>query len=275
VAVSLPASAGQTVDAQVSLDTRSLVEAAVQHMTLASESRTRFTNFEFAHYMDFDSAGRKFIDHTVLFEQTWINDIHYDHLVEYNGKPLTGEALEAEDKRYDDAIAHRGEYGLKEHSGGRLLAPRGISVRNILTPDYVLRETGRKKSREGELRIVEASLTGRTPPDALCPWKYTLRILESPPTLMYYRVDSKNDPSKQCHDAMEEVTNEIVEGYPMVSHSHLVAFVPNPSGYVRDEAEYTYTKYRRFTVSIKLKFNGATIDAAPAGVPPSMLPPNK
>jgi hypothetical protein len=275
LASSPSSSAGQAVDRQAPLDIRSLVEAAVQNVTSASETHTRFTNFELAHFMYFDSAGKKYGDRTDLFEQTWINDIHYDRLVELDGKPLTGRALEAERKRYDDAIAQRGQYGLKEHSGGRVLSTDGVDFRNALKLEYALREVGRKKSAEGEFRVVEASLIGKAPPDAKCPWKYTLWILESPPRLMYYRADAKDSKSKQCRNAMGEVTYQVVEGYPVVSHDRTVTFVPDPSGYIRAEADYTYTKYRLFTTSMILKFDGAMIDPGPVSPPPSKLPPNQ
>ena len=80
------------------------LRVAVSKLDKATQSKTRFTYLDLHHTLNFNEKGKKTADITQLFEVTYIGDVQYSRLLENEGKPLTGKALEAEQKRYDDAV---------------------------------------------------------------------------------------------------------------------------------------------------------------------------
>jgi hypothetical protein len=83
------------------------LRTALDKLSKAKESKTRFTYLDLNHTQNFNEKGKKTADFTQLFEVTYIADLQYSRLLEMDGKPLTGKALDAEQKRYDDAVRDR------------------------------------------------------------------------------------------------------------------------------------------------------------------------
>jgi len=68
---------------------------------------TRFTYLLRDHTKNFNQKGKKIHEVTRRYEVIYIADLLYQHLLEINGKPLAGQDLADEQKRYEDAVRER------------------------------------------------------------------------------------------------------------------------------------------------------------------------
>jgi len=59
------------------------------------------------HSQNFNQKGNVLREITRRYEVIYIADLSYQHLLEINGKPLGGQDLADEQKRYEDAVRER------------------------------------------------------------------------------------------------------------------------------------------------------------------------
>jgi hypothetical protein len=83
------------------------LRAAIEKGRSADSGKTRFTYEVLEHSQNFNQKGKIISDVTRRYEVIYIADLLYQHLLEVNGKPLAGQALADEQKRYDDAVRER------------------------------------------------------------------------------------------------------------------------------------------------------------------------
>ena len=125
-----------------SRDPSTLVKAALHRMEQADDAKTLYTRFDLEHTVNHNKKGKLTSQYTALYEDTWINDLPYKRLVEWNGKPLTGADLAAEQARYDKAVADRQKLDLASRAVlmHQKLTNTIIRLNKITTPDYRLVE---------------------------------------------------------------------------------------------------------------------------------------
>ena len=112
-----------------------LLRVAVDKYETAKESKTRFTYLELIHTKNFNEKGKQTVNYSELFDVTYIADLEYSRLVKVNGKPLSGKALEDEQKQYDDAVRERSALDGRARAKiqhRRLLDAR-MNLRDLLT----------------------------------------------------------------------------------------------------------------------------------------------
>ena len=251
----------QLADGSAPVATHALVQAALNRLNAAETEHARFTDFQLHHVINFNASGYKVYDNTQLYEETWINNLPYHRLVENNGKPLTGAALQTEQNRYNDAIVNRQPLGNSQRilDDGLKLASIGTNILDVLKPEYNLIEVNRIKSPHGDLRVIVAVLVNPVTSASACPWRYTMWISESSPTLFRYRADVPVNGSESCRDAFDDRSFDIVYGYPELIHRHDSIFVLTSAGFNQIEDDRVYTKYRRFTATVTMR-PGAEVD---------------
>jgi len=104
---------------QTDQDPTPLLRAAIERNRAAESSKTRFTYDLLEHSQNFNQKGKMIYEVTRRYEVIYIADLLYQHLLEINGKPLAGQDLAAEQKRYDDAVRER--TALDEAARARLM----------------------------------------------------------------------------------------------------------------------------------------------------------
>jgi hypothetical protein len=247
-------------------DPRQLAEAAMARYKAEAASKTRFTDFALIHTLNFNDTGKKTFDILELFEETWINNLPYNRLVEFNGKPLKGKQLRQEQERYDQAVANRQPLGDEERAHLLKLYPVYMDAepQKALGPGYILREVRQEDSPHGLLHIIEA--ISNQPMFDKCRWRYLLSISDRTPTLFAFRadVDDQTHPSNMCKDSFGEASWELVDGIPKISHYHDHFFLMARQKRLTIDGEGTFTRYRRFTTQVTI---------GPATVIPSDAPP--
>jgi len=157
----------------VSLSPRALVEKATA-LREDTSSRTRYTYFKLSHlknsYKEHVYFGKRlFVDITTLYEYTWIGDLAYGRVVVVQGKPLTGDALVAEQARYDQAVADHS--GLGEAARAKIdhltMIGNDFKLKDLLTPAYTLTELRQEQIAGTLTHVIDCVPTPST--DALHP----------------------------------------------------------------------------------------------------------
>lgn len=92
---------------QTDQDPTLLLRAAIDKNRAADSGKTRFTYDLLQHSRNFNQKGKLIYEVTRRYEVIYIADLLYQHLLEINGKPLEGQDLADEQKRYDDAVRER------------------------------------------------------------------------------------------------------------------------------------------------------------------------
>jgi|GEM_PF-1685706 len=244
---------------------RQLAEAAIARYEDSEDSTTHFTRFNLQHTLNFDEKGKKTYEALALYEETWINDLPYERLVELGGKPLTGKMLREEQARYDEAIANHQPLGDEERA--RLLnsdpSPADTRPEKAIGPGFTLRELRQEDSPHGLLHVIEA-----TSADFVferCHWRYRLWVSDQTPTLFRYRadVDDQTSPSDMCKGAFEEASWDLVDGIPKMTYFRSHIFVLQGRTRLTVDGDDTYTRYRRFTTRVTIGPASAIPDPQP------------
>jgi len=97
---------GPFLFSQTDPDATPILRAAIEKIP-PDNVKMRFTYFMREHSQNFNQEGKLISEITRLYEVIYIADLEYQRLVEVNGKPLAGQALADEQKRYDDAVRER------------------------------------------------------------------------------------------------------------------------------------------------------------------------
>jgi len=244
---------------------RQLAETAIDRYQASEDSKTRFTSFSLQHTLNFDEKGKKTYEVLALYEETWINDLPYERLVEFGGKPLNGKKLREEQERYNQAVANHTALDYEERA--RLLNSTTYSSNsgpeNAIGPRFTLRELRQEDSPHGLLHVIEA-----TSPDFVferCHWRYRLWISDQTPTLFRYRadVDDQTNPSDMCKGVFDEASWDLVDGIPKIVRFRSHAFVLSGNTRLTVDGDNTFTRYRRFTTQVTL----SPASAVPADPP--------
>jgi hypothetical protein len=245
LSVFLLAPAGLRSQAQSDVDAAVLLQRAVDKYEQAKASKTRFTYLELTHTKNFSEKGKKTVDYTELFEVTYIADLEYSRLLEVDGKALKGTALEAEQKRYDDAVRERSAldgYARAKIQHKKMLNS-GINFR-ALTTDY--RSSVVDHVVEGDCACV---LIDAVPLSSAAKKHY--RIWVDPVTSEIRRLDFNQlaDEGDLLSGGAGTETLQYMDGIPLVVRSHFDVYSILINKKVRVVSDHDYTRFRKFLVT--------------------------
>ncbi len=222
-----------------------MLQRAVDKFEQAKDSKTRYTYLQLDHIQNFNAKGKKAVDYTQFFEVTYIADLEYSRLLEVNGKPLKGRALDDEQNRYDAAVRERSALdGLArakiQHS--RLLNA-GIKLRDLLT-EYRI-SSGQSVAMED----CNCVLVDLVPASSEAKKHYRLWI--DPETNEIRRLDFEQlDYEGQfLSGGTGTETFQYLDGIPLLVHSHFDGRAPLNNETVRVVGDHTYSRFRKFSVT--------------------------
>jgi hypothetical protein len=256
-----------------SRDPKTLVQAALQRMIQAEDAKTRFTRSDLEHTVNHDKKGKLTSEYTALYDDTWINDLPYKRLVEWNGKPLTGADLAAEQTRYDKAVADHQKLDLAD----RALVMRqkftntDFRLKRILTADYRLTELRRQTLNGQLIHVLEADPQPSLDPAHPIPQqRFELWITDADPVMLRIVCDVLDDEPPILRGAIALTEYQIIDGLPLLSHQTYHGYMPLGKKIIVDDSEHTYTGYRRFTTTVTLK---STPEPSIPNTPTPPIPP--
>jgi hypothetical protein len=249
-----------------SRDPSTLVKAALHRMEQADDAKTLYTRFDLEHTVNHNKKGKLTSQYTALYEDTWINDLPYKRLVEWNGKPLTGADLAAEQARYDKAVADRQKLDIASRAAlmHQKYTNTIIRLNKITTPDYRLTEL-RQQTLNGQLiHVLEADPQPSLDPAHPIPQqRFEIWITDADPTILHIVCDILDDEPPILHGATYQTEYQLIDGQPLPSHEIYHSYTPINKKIIVVDSEHTYTRYRRFTTTVTLKSTSDPDAAAP------------
>lgn len=90
--------------AQTATDVQKLLDSSIEKFRVSEQGSTRLTYRILEQQTNFNSKGKKTGAITRLSEMLYLSGRPYVRLLAINGNPLSGKALKAEQRRYDEAI---------------------------------------------------------------------------------------------------------------------------------------------------------------------------
>jgi hypothetical protein len=222
----------------------------------------RYTYFVLDHTQNRTAKGKLFVDETTLYEYTWIGDLPYGRIVETKGKPLKGKALELEQARYDKAVAdHEAlDTGARARALHHHVVDSNLLLGPLLTPAYTLNEL-RQETISGNLTHV-IDCTPAASPDTSYPQatRHAMLWITDSGAILRQTYELVADETDKLHGSHGQDDFQLIDGTRLPLHGvfHLNA----PNGNTGD-FEQTYSRFRRFSVSVNL---------VPASDLPSELP---
>jgi hypothetical protein len=247
--------AAQTPAPPPGRDLKTLVQAALQRMIQADDAKTRFTRFDLEHTVNHNKKGKLTSQYTALYEDTWINDLPYKRLVEWNGKPLTGADLAAEQARYDKAVADRQKLDLASRAAlmHRKLTNTDIGLNKIITADYRLTELRRQTLNGQLIHVLEADPQPSLDPAHPIPQqRFEVWIADADPVMLHIVCDILDDESPILRGAIYQTDYQMVDDLPLPSHEAYHADTPIDKKIIVVDTEHTYTRYRRFSTTVTM-----------------------
>jgi hypothetical protein len=238
-------------------DPTAVLRLAVEKFEKGQESKTRFTYLQLNHTQNFNEKGKKTVDYTQLFEVTYLADLEYLRLLEVNGKALSGKALAAEQKRYDDAVRERSALDgfARAKIQHQKMLDAGVNFSDLLTK--YRSSAADRVSMDG----CDCAVIDLVPLSAEAKRHYRLWI--DPKTSDVHRLDFEQlaDEREILTGGTGTVTYQYLEGVPLVIHSHFDFRALLNSQTTRVVADHTYSRFRRFSVTTTI------LPVAPEGKP--------
>jgi hypothetical protein len=234
---------------------KALVQAALQRMIQADDAKTHFTRFDLEHTVNHNKKGKLTSQYTALYEDTWINDLPYKRLVEWNGKPLTGADLAAEQARYDKAVADRQKLDLASRAVlmRQKLINTNIGINKIITADYRLTEL-RQQTLNGQLiHVLEADPQPSLDPAHPIPQqRFEVWITDADPVILHVACDILDDEPPILRGTTSLAEYQMIDNLPLPSHEVYHADTPIEKKIILVDSEHTYTRYRRFSTTVTM-----------------------
>jgi hypothetical protein len=232
-----------------------LVQAALQRMIQADDAKAHFTRFDLEHTVNHNKKAKLISQYTALYEDTWINDLPYKRLVEWNGKPLTGADLAAEQARYDQAVADRQKLDLASRAAfmHQRLINTNIGLNRIITPDYRLTEL-RQQTLNGQLiHVLEADPQRSLDPAHPIPQqRFEVWITDADPVILRIACNILDDEPPNLRGTTDQTEYLMIDGLPLISHEVFHGLLPLEKKIILVDSEHTYTRYRRFSTTVTI-----------------------
>jgi hypothetical protein len=230
---------------QNDVDPPAVVRLAVDKYEKAKDSKTRFTYLELSHIQNFSEKGKKTVDYTQLFEVTYIADLEYSRLLEIDGKALTGKALEAEQKRYDDAVRERSALDgfarakIQHHK----MLDAGVKLRDLMT-EYRSSFVDHDAIDGCDCVVIDS-----VPISSAAKRHYRLWIDPATSEIRRLEFDQLADEGDLLSGGSGTLIFQYMDGAPLIVHSHfdVRSFLNNQT--IRVVADHTYSRFRKFSVT--------------------------
>ena len=226
-------------------DPTTVLRLAVNKFEKAKDSKTRFTYLQLNHTQNFNEKGKKTVDYTQLFEVTYIADLEYLRLLEVDGKALSGKALAAEQKRYDDAVRERSALDgfARAKIQHQKMLDAGVNFADLLT-----------KYRSSAVNLVsmdgcDCTLVDLVPMSSEAKKHFRLWIDASTSEIRRLDFEQLADERELLSGGTGTVTYQYLEGIPLVVHSHFDFRAMLNNQTIRVVADHTYSRFRKFSVT--------------------------
>jgi hypothetical protein len=234
---------------------KQIADLAAYNMALASLAVAHYTYKETEHNQNYID-GKLVVDHTTVTENIFINNLPYMRKIIFDGKPLEGKELKAEQKLYDDAVKERralDEAGRARITNGAL---RSVSSNiNRLSTNFVLKLDGHQTINGEDCIILDAMPPdGNIDPDLA----QHIRIALEADTgdVLDVNIENLADQNGFSKGTVQHLHYKIVGANPLLDYENfdsVVRFKELLGKPITIHRERTYSDYKRFRATITIK----------------------
>jgi hypothetical protein len=252
-------------------DPTALMQRALDRMAEAESASNRFTYFTDLRMASLSPAETVGPVQQLKYEVTYINGLLYEHLVERDGKPLTGPELAAETKRYDVAIHKKADLGTDKRASvdGYKLTKNDMDLNAVVGPSYKLTMVAAHRTPLGMVDEIDATLVPGTKRKSKCQWHFTLLVGQADGVLYRFVGDTSGDKKWPCVGEVQDVSFEMMDGLPEPKMDSLRFNTEDDGQRITFLNTTRYSDYKRFHSTMTLE-PGMTVEPepVPSGAPP-------
>jgi len=235
--------------AQGDADPTTLLRVAVDKLDQTKQARNRFTYLDLNHTRNFNEKGKSTADSSHLYEVTYIADLQYSRLLEENGKPLKGKALEEEQRRYDDAIRDRAALDDKARAALQRTMMKSAGVDLSVLPTAFHSTVVSHTTQDGR----DCLLVDSTPLPGAPRKHYWVWLDPVAKEVVRIDFDQLADEGDMLRGATGSKAWTYIDGTPLLASSHVDARVLlNDKKTLRVVVDHTHTRFRRFSATSKI-----------------------
>jgi hypothetical protein len=237
--------AGQTPTQSAADPAVLTLRTALDKLSKAKESKTRFTYFDLNHLQNFNEKEKKYVEVTQLFEVTYIGDLQYSRLMEVNGKPLEGKELKKEQERYDQAI--RDHLALDDSARAKIQHREMKHFDNdlsVLRTGYQISIIGHEGVNGRDCVLVDAL------PETEANQKH-FRIWIDPDKEEMLRLETTllADEGEKMSGSRVTLTWIFIDDIPLISETAFDTRIRVGKKQVHVVSDHTYSRFRKFSVT--------------------------
>lgn len=246
-------SSTHTAAAQGAEDANSLLKSVIEKFKPTESGKARFTYKQLDHKYLFNAKGKKVFQDTERYEVIYLFDQEYRRLLEVNGKPLEGKALQAEQKRYEEAVNARKGLNARQRTEQAHGKHRevNLSMEELLS-DFDSRIVGREMIA-GHNCIVIDSMPKPSASDA--PKRHVTLWIDPEniemPKLSFELLTDEDDLQKGSSGwfLMKTINGVSVD---TETHFDFTMTVKKPKGIARIVTDSMYSDYKRFSSTAEI-----------------------
>lgn len=239
-----------------SVSAHQLVEAALKRLDDSGASKTRFIRYDLVHLMNHDANGKLITESLKLFEDTWINDLQYERLIEKDGKPLNASDLAAENARYEKAVNERRNLDLATRAASekRTVSFMALKLDKVTGAGYKLTESEREVMDGHSTRVILAMPVAGDPPLAMKPQqRFKLWIADdAEPFIIRCDFEFLADEPGFNRGTRGEEHFQLLDGVPVRTRFDMHGYIPAKKEVITVDVDHVYSRYRRFSTSVTI-----------------------
>jgi hypothetical protein len=239
-----------------------IADLAAYNIKLASLAAAHYTYKETEHNQNYID-GKLVVDHTTVTENIFINNLPYMRKIMFDGKPLEGKELKAEQKLYDDAVRERRALDEAGRAGITKGALRSVSSNiNRLSANFVLKLDGHQTVDGEDCVVLDA-----VPPDGNTDPQLAqhIRIALEADTgdVLDVSIENLEDQNGFSKGTVQHLHYKIVGGNTLLdseTFDSVVRFKELLGKPITIHRERAYSDYKRFRATVTIKSFSLDID---------------
>ena len=240
------------------LDSRQLLQSAVEHQWTDENHSSRFTYSELWHNRNFGERGELLVDETAKFESIALDGKPYLHMIEQDGKPLHGDDANAENSAYNSAIALGKGMDMQERISAIASRNIGLHLHLDLLPKYFHSTIVGTEMLNGR-SAVHLDCTPRSDikpkgKEAAKGMQFHLQVWIDEDEQAFARVDAEllKNRDEMRSGTRAELTWAPIDGVWLSTRVDIHGQAKFGRGFVTFDTDYIYSGYKRFGTDIRI-----------------------
>jgi hypothetical protein len=244
----LAAVAAPYASGQANVDLADSLRVAVTRFDQTKITRARYTYLDLNHTQNFDEKGKSTVNRTQLFEVTYIGEVQFARLLQQDGRPLEAKALEAEKRRYDDAVREHSALDEKARAKIEHHVMKDAGADLGLLPDHYRNEVVEHATVDGN----DCLLIDSQPRPGAIQKHYRIWLDPARDVIVRMQFDQLADEGDLLRGGSGMKTWTYMDNVPLLTASRVDSNVAVGKKRVRVVVDHRYSRFRKFSVTSKV-----------------------